>query len=657
MQFTFRKAFPYVVLAMLAGAIAWAVSLNPLPPADFTFDNGTEVQTLDPAKATGNPENRVINGLFEGLLRQLPPKELKGPRENTPLIAEPAMAESYEVSADGKTYTFHIRKDAVWSDGTPVTAVDFEFSWRRMLHPETASQYTYQLFYVKGTEAYSKGQVEKEGKDPFGTAVEIELPDRPNRYQTYPSGTMRRGVLKNILKHPEPKFAEDIAADEKSRLDAEWKKSWTYVVELNNGALTGFSPNPPAAIEFEGKKPAACLSVMTDWELTVGINAQDEKTLVVELNNSTPFFKELVAFYPLYPIQRKCLEEHGSPEFTKPGKLVCNGPFTLELRNLRDRIRLKKNERYWNADSVHLNSIDALALRDETTALNMYLTGQIDWATTMPAAMIPQLKRELKDEFPSAAMLTVYFYRFNTKRPGLGDKRVRQALNLAIDKQKICEFVTKAGEVPATTYVPPGMSGYESPPGLEFNPERAKQLLAEAGYPGGRGMPRLEILYNDSPVLHRTIAETIQQSWREHLGIDVQLGGLEWGVYLDAQDKMDYYIARAGWIADYPDPNTFLDMFVTGGLQNMTGWGSKEYDALIEAAGKETDGPRRMKLLQQAEVIFLDEMPIMPMYFYVSKNLVKPHVKGFCNDVQDLHPLNTLKIDRELKAKGLGAKR
>jgi oligopeptide transport system substrate-binding protein len=646
MPFTFRKAFPYIVVAMQLAAVAWAISLNPLPPADFTFDNGTEVQTLDPAKATGNPENRMINGLFEGLLRQMPPKELKGPRENTPLTAEPAMAESYEVSPDAKTYTFHIRKDAVWSDGSPITAHDFEFSWRRMLHPETASQYTYQLFYVKGTQAYAQRKLNP------GDAVEIELNDRPNRYQTYPSGTMQHGVLKEILKQPEPKFAEDIEADEKSRLESEWKKSWTYVVELADGKTAAFSQEPDAALEFEKNPPQLCLSVMTDWDKTVGVTAKDDKTLIVELNNSTPFFHELVAFYPLYPINRRCLEQHGSPEFTKPGKLVSNGPFVLELRKLRDRIRLKKNDRYWNASSVKLNNIDALALRDETTALNMYLTGQIDWATTMPAAMIPQLKAKLKDEFPSAPMLTVYFYRLNTTRPGLGDKRVRQALNLAIDKRKICEFVTKAGEVPAATYVPPGMAGYESPPGLEFNPERAKQLLAEAGYPGGRGMPHLEILYNDAPVLHRTIAETIQQSWREHLGIDVQLGGLEWGVYLDAQDKLDYYIARAGWIADYPDPNTFLDMFVTGGLQNMTGWGNKEYDELIAAAGRETDKPKRMALLQQAEVIFLDEMPIIPMYFYVSKNLVKPHVKGFCNDVQDLHPFNTLSIDRGLKAGG-----
>lgn len=643
MRFNLRTIFPYLVVGLLAGAIVWAVSLTPLPPADFTFDNGTEVQTLDPAKATGNPENRLINGLYEGLLRQLPEPGFEkkyGPHENTPLIAQPAMAESYDVSPDGKTYTFKIRKDAVWSDGSPVTAGDFEFSWRRMLHPETASQYTYQLFYVKGTQAYAQR------KFGLGDAVEIELNDRRNRFQTYPSGTMLRGILQEVVKSPEPAYPPDLSAEEKSDREADWQKTWTYVVELRGGKVAAFSQDPRAALPYREQRPQECLNVMPDWEQTVGISTPDEHTLVVELLNSTPFFPELVAFYPLYPVHRGSLEKHGSPGFSQPGKLVGNGPFTLELRKLRDRVRLKKNDRYWNAASVKLQSIDALALRDETTALNMYLTGQIDWATTMPAAMIPELKRELKDEFPSAPMLTVYFYRFNTKKPGLEDKRVRQALNLAIDKAAICQYVTKAGEVPATTYVPPGLTGYEIPPGMEFNPERARELLAEAGYPGGRGLPHLEILYNDSPVLHRTIAETIQQSWRKHLGIDVQLGGLEWGVYLDAQDKMNYYIARAGWIADYPDPNTFLDMFVTGGLQNMTGWGNAEYDRLIAAAASEANPAQRMQILRQAEEIFLEETPIIPMYFYVSKNLVKPHVKGFCNDVQDLHPFNILSIDR-----------
>ncbi len=649
MPLNFRNIFPYVVLLLVMAAVAWAVSFDPLPPADFTFDNGTEVQTLDPAKATGNPENRVINGLFEGLLRQLPEQDYRekyGPHQNAPLTVQPGMAESYEVSEDGKTYTFHIRKDAKWSDDSPVTAHDFAFSWQRMLHPETGSQYTYQLFYVKGTAKYSKPDFTQ------GDAVEVELADRRSKFQAWPRGTIVRGKFEKILKTPEPKLSAKLSAEDKSRRLSDWKRTWTYVVAVN-GKVAAFSKDPHQAIPFEGKEPKACQQVLSDWEATVGIRATDDKTLVVELNDRTPFFPELVAFYPLYPVNRGCIEKFGSPTWTKPDNIVSNGPFTLRLRKLRDRIRLEKNPLYWDAANVKLNSIDVLALRDETTALNMYLTGRVDWATTIPADMIPQLKRNLKEQFPSAPMLTVYFYRLNVEKKALNDKRVRQALNLAIDKKNICDFVTKAGEVPATTYVPPGLAGYVSPPGLEFNPKRAKELLAEAGYAQGHQLPHIEILYNDAPSLHRTIAERIQQMWRENLGVDVQLRGLEWGVYLDAQDKKDYYIARAGWIADYPDANTFLDMFVTGGEQNMTGWGNEQYDQLIADAGKEADPAKRMAIFKKAEALFLEEVPIIPMYFYVSKNLVKPYVKGFCNEVRDLHPFTLLEVDQAAKAKAL----
>ncbi|WP_425616219.1 peptide ABC transporter substrate-binding protein [Anatilimnocola sp. NA78] len=648
MPINFRQVFPYVMLLLVSAAVVWAVALSPLPPADFTFDNGTEVQTLDSAKATGNPENRMINGLFEGLLRSLPPadyREKYGPGENAPLTAQPGMAESYDVSTDGKTYTFHIRKNALWSDGSPVTAHDFAFSWQRMLHPETGSQYTYQLYYVRGTRKYTEAKLEP------GDSVEVELADRKDKYQAWPRGTMVRGKLVEILKSSEPEIAGTVTPEDKSRQLADWKKSWTYVVDID-GKATPFSKEPGAALTYQDKIPEACMQVLSDWESTVGIKATDDHTLVVELNDRTPFFHELVAFYPLYPVNRRCIEKYGSPRWTKPENIVSNGPFNLKLRKLRDRIRLEKNPRYWDAKNVKLNSIDVLALRDETTALNMYLKGNVDWATTIPADMIPQLKRELKDEFPSAPMLTVYFYRLNTEKDALKDKRVRQALNLAIDKKNICEFVTKAGEVAAGTYVPPGLAGYESPPGITFDPQRARELLKEAGYAEGHQLPHIEILYNDSPSLHRTIAERVQQMWREHLGVDVQLRGLEWGVYLDAQDKKDYYIARAGWIADYPDPNTFLDMFVTGGDQNMTGWGNPHYDQLIADAGKEADPVKRMAIFKEAEALFLDELPIIPMYFYVSKNLIKPHVKGFCNDVQDLHPLTLLEIDRDAKTKG-----
>ena len=254
-----------------------------------------------------------------------------------------------------------------------------------------------------------------------------------------------------------------------------------------------------------------------------------------------------------------------------------------------------KNERYWDKDRVKLGVVDALAVKGETTSLNMYLNGQVDWSTQLPVSTIPKLREDFADQFRYGPELTAYFYRLNVTRPELKDPRVRRALAMAIDKAAITERVTRAGETPATNLCPPGMTGYTPPVGAKFDPAGAKKLLAEAGFPGGRGLPTIEILYNDLDA-HRTIAETIQQMWKENLGISTELRGLEWGVYLDSTHKLDYDVARAGWVADYSDPNTFLDMFVTGGENNQTGWSNARYDELIaprrrRARCRQTDEP------------------------------------------------------------------
>jgi oligopeptide transport system substrate-binding protein len=345
-------------------------------------------------------------------------------------------------------------------------------------------------------------------------------------------------------------------------------------------------------------------------------------------------------------VNPRCVETYGSPDWTKPQNIVTNGPFRLQFRRIRDRIRMVKNEMHWDAANVHVRLIDALAMKSETTALNMYLNGQLDWIPNyVPSATIPILKRDFADQFHPTPILTTYFYRVNVTRPELRDRRVRQALNLAIDKQVICERVTRAGEVPATALVPPGITGYVSPAGPARDAARARRLLEEAGYGGGRGLPTIEILYNDLD-MHRTIAETIQQMWRENLGVDTELRGLEWGVYLDSTHKLDYDVSRAGWVADYPDPNTYLDMFMTGNENNQTGWGNPRYDELIRRAGEEPDPEKRMELLKEAEAILIDEAPILPIYFYVSKNLVRPRIEGFFNTVQDEHPLTLLRVKK-----------
>jgi oligopeptide transport system substrate-binding protein len=661
-----REISIYVLPVFLAGAMLWAVSFSTVPPADFTFNNDDEVKTVDPAKATGQPENRIINALFEGLLRLMPAPDAPPNDEGTvPMVAAAGCAELPEVSPDGKTYTFRIRPEAQWSNGDPVTAHDFAWSWRRILHPETAAEYAYQLYYVRGAKAYNRGDLES------GDKIEVELDDRPDPLQAFPRGTMIHGVLVETIKPPVEPLADDASPEAKQRAADEAQRKWIHIVETRlpaapakdassatagaepaidwsqPGPRRAFSELPAPNTVVQGLKVEPCRRVLIDFLAAGGVRVVDDRTLVVELNNPTPFFNELVAFYPYFPVHRGCVERHGSPTWTKPANIVSNGPFTLQFRRIRDRIRLAKNPHYWDAANVRLNVIDALAVKYQTTSLNMFLNGQIDWMAKPPSAVLPELRK--RDDFRSSTALIVYFYRLNTARKPLDDPRVRRALNMAMDKQAICDHVTKAGERPARHLVPPGLNGYISPQGPGYDVDAARKLLAEAGFPGGRGFPRLQVLFNTHDA-HRDIAEVIQQQWKTNLGIDIELRNLEWGVYLDSVTKTDFDIARAGWVPDYSDPNTFLDMFLTGGSHNNTNWGNAKYDQLIEAAGAETDVQKRMQLFHEAEQILLDEQPIIPIYFYTMINLVHPRVKGFTLNAQDVHPLHLLSIDGSASA-------
>ena len=662
-----RKAFPWVAICLGLATLTWALAFERLPPADFTFDNGNEIQTADPAKATGQPEHRVLNAVFEGLLRSMPPEDWQekyAPDENVPMTPQPAMAERYEVSDDGLTYTFHMRPGVQWSNGDLVTSDDFFWSWRRTLHPETLGKYAYQLYYLKGAQEYNTAQVE------VGTEVEIETPTRRDPLQPFPRGTLLLGVVRRIVKPPPPRIAKGASEEEQGKIESKWKDRWVYVVDLKDIRRTGwdrakhpYAKGDTIAVSKEPEKSQLlyagrihrALQILPDFEKTVGVRADGPERLVVTLKAPTPFFNELVAFYPYFPVNRRCVEDHGSPRWTKPENLVCNGPFTMQFRRIRDRIRFVRNPHYWDEVNVRLNVIDAMVVRSETTTLNMYLDDQIDWGTQVPAAMIPEVKKQLGSEFKTAPELTVYFYRINVTRPGLNDRKVRRALNLAIDKQNICEVVTQAGDVPATAIVPPGLPGYTSASGGEFDPEKARQLLAEAGYPGGSGLPVIEIMYNDLD-LHKTIAERVQQLWREHLGIKTSLRGLEWNTYLASQDKLDYTVCRAGWVGDYPDPNTFLDMWTSFSGQNQTGWSNARFDELIAEAGREGNAENRMQFLHEAEQILVDECPILPIYWRVSKNLVKPHVKGWFLNAQDTHPLNLIRIDHRASSDSAGGR-
>ena len=529
-----RSILPFLLLgSIFATAIVFAGSAR-LEPADFTFNNATEVATLDPARVTGTPEGRVIRCLFEGLT-------VKHPETLEPL---PGMAESWTISDDGLVYTFNMRRGAQWSNGDPVTAHDFVFSWERFLHPMTAAEYAYQLWYVVGA------------------------------------------------------------------------KEYTTQVDDDGNPVNDFS--------------------------TVGIKANSDYELQVTLQNPTPFFMDLMGFYPLFPVNRRNIEEAKERwpddweiKWLQPENIVTNGPFTVEYRRVNDRIRFRKSETYWDKDNVALETIDCLAIEAAGTALNMYITGEAHYLPNVPINIVRDLLP--REDFNPAPFLGTYFYRVNTTKPPFNDKRVRRALALTIDRKAICEKITKAGQSPATALVPPGMPGYKTVSMGPPNVAEAKALLAEAGYgPDGSPFPSLEIHYNTLES-HRDIAEVIADSWRVNLGIDAKLLNQEWKVYLDTQSTLGYDVSRSAWIGDYADPNTFLDMFVTGGENNKTGWGNEEYDLLIARAGTEFDPKVRMDILRQAEQILIDEMPILPIYYYSTQNIVAPRLGGFYENIQDEH--------------------
>lgn len=496
--------------------------------ADLVFVNGAEPETLDPAIITGQPEGRVVHALFEGLCAF-----------NADGHAKPGVAESWAISEDGKTYTFHLRDDAKWSDGRTLTAHDFVRSWQRTLTPATGSQYNYLLYPIRNAEAFATGKI----------------------------------------------------AD--------------------------FSQ--------------------------VGVKAIDDRTLRVELENATPYFLDLCAFPTLHPVPVDLIERVGD-DWVKPGNLIGNGAFTLVTWKINDHIRLRKNPHYWNREKVSLETIDVLPISDANVAFNFYASGLADLVMDKglaPPALLDDLKQ--RRDFHAAPFLGIYFLRFNCEKGPFTDPRVRKAFSLAVDKKRIVEKITRAGELAAPGFVPPGIAGYTGTEGLAFDPGSARALLAEAGYADGAGFPLVNYLYSKSD-LNEAIAVELQNMWREQLGVTVNLVRQEWKVYLNSLSLLDYDIARSSWVGDYPDPNTFLDMFLTGGGNNRTGWSDPRYDLLIAEAARELDPKKRFEILRTAEDLLVKEaVPICPIYYYVGIQLYDPDkIGGIRANVLDEHPLREI---------------
>ena len=502
------------------------------------WGNGNEPQSLDPQIATGVPEHHIISAVMEGLVL----------KDRKTLEPRPGVAKSWDISDDGRVYTFYLRDNARWSNGDPHTAHDYAWSWWRALQPALGNLYAYMLFPIENAQKYYEGDI-------------------------------------------------------------------------------------------------------SDFD-QVGVKALNDRTLQVTLKYPTPYFLQLLDHYSLFPVHQATIEKFGDADqrgtrWTYEGNLVGNGPFQLVDWKINRRIVVQRNPHYWDKENVSLNEIIFIPIENIVTEERMFRAGQLHVTSSLPADKI-SVYREAKDpELRIAPYLGTYYYRLNVRKPQLKDPRVRRALAMTVDRQKLVDNITKGGQLPAYAMTPPGTMGYFPKSDLKFDPQGAKKLLADAGYPNGDGFPPTEILYNTNEG-HRKVAVALQDMWKKHLNIDIRLLNQEWKVYLDSESAGQYEISRAGWIGDYVDPNNFLDLFLCGGGNNRTGWCNEEYDRLIlDVAPSMSSHSERLEVFQQAEKILLDDMPIIPIYTYTTVQLVDSSVKNFDANIMNAASYKDLYLQAE----------
>jgi oligopeptide transport system substrate-binding protein len=373
----------------------------------------------------------------------------------------------------------------------------------------------------------------------------------------------------------------------------------------------------------------------------LGVRAVNNTTLEVKLTYDCPFFDEIMAFPATFPVKKSVIDKAGDQWTFSPSTYVSNGPYRLKEWVHNSYILLEKNPNYYAAVSGP-EYLRFVLMDDENAMLAGFRSGEIDFIEQVPVDEIPALLRS--GDLKIADYLGTYYVSINTQKAPFNDARVRKAFALAIDRNYIVNQITRAGQKPASGFVPSGMG--DAAVGSDFrrtggdyisiasadydkNVTEAKRLLSEAGYPNGRGFPVVEYLYNTSDV-HRAIGEALQNMWRTALGVNVTLSNQEWNVFLDTRKNGSYSIARDGWIGDYNDAMGFLDMFVTGGGNNNPQYANREYDDLIAKAKSASVQADRMKFLHQAENMLVGrDMAVAPIYFYTQTYMVNPRIKGF----------------------------
>ena len=479
-----------------------------------------EPPTLDPGLATDGHSVDVITQLFEGLVAFDDQGNVSG-----------VEAQGWQVSDDGRTYTFQLRDGLRWSDGQPVTARDYEYAWKRNVDPKTASDYANVLYPIRNAE-----RIHKQGADPN----------------------------------------------------------------------------------------------------TLGVRAVDDRTLAVQLEEPAAYFLRLASTWTLYPLPRAAIERHGD-RWTEPGNIVTNGPFKLESWRHDQELALVRNDDYWGTKPTLARAVYKLFPGGaDDQMLAAYEAGEIDVAPVPPAqADRFRNDRKYQSELHRFAVSDTHFIAVNHRRPALADVRVRQALGLTIERERLLRDILKRAGQPATSLQPEGIAGRQPALWPAENVQRARELLAEAGYPDGRGLPELTFTYNTSDVWP-LLGQYLQQRWRDTLGVRLRLDSMEWKVYLKWRFEPgwtaqgDLYLAD--WLSDYEDPNNWYNV-IWDSAEDPTvfngGWANAEYDAVVRKARGELDAKARTALYEQAEAVLARDYPHIPLYYEQTEVLVKPHVKNF----------------------------
>ena len=556
-------------------------------PDELWYNLGGNPEYVDPALCTDSQSGVVVTNLFSSLV-QLHPQTLE------PL---PDIAQRWEVFDGGRRYRFYLR-ESQWSDGHPLTADDFLFSFRRVLDPRTLSRYAVLLYPLLYAEQVNKQALVVEG------VSEVD-----------------EGALRRWVEQVDPQLVP-LRAPEIDAVYLTPEGTWNEAAQMR--AL-----NRLRALPLLGKPRAVRSAVPED----LGVARLDEHVLEIRLREPAPYVLPMLAFRTAAPVPRHVLAavtERGQKEidWTRPENIVTNGPYVLKEWAFREYMVLEKNPHYWDVEHVKLPRVRLLMIESYNTTLNMYKAGELDDIGTsaqVPAEFLDRLQK-YKD-FRRFDYLSVYLLWLNTNNPKLSDPRVRRALSLAIDRQSLVRYVLRGGQKPTADLVPDKLAGYRGLGLPQFDPKKARALLQEAGYGPGHPFPEITYVYNTAEQ-HKQIAEALQQMWRTNLGIHVNIENQEWRVFLKTLNKREFEIARLGWIADYADPDTYLQLLLSSNENNHAGWSSLAYDRALRAANQQVDVDKRLAMLREVEAMGLASQPLIPLYVYTRSEMVKPYVRN-----------------------------